>query len=464
MDTDILQQFVSVTGVDPEFAISFLETNGWDLEHCINLYLEGNQAQLGGNVNPAAELPEYFEEGVRAPILPKTEILVEDDPFERHQRRRHQRSGFDPNAPRGVFEMFRDFSYETKILDQTAREGTTSQKKLKTLADLFRPPLELIERGTFEQVRQKALAKRMWMLVNVQTITEFDCQRLNRDTWSDTGVKSIVTQRFMLWQVLQDSDEGARYCRFYPVNTLPHIAVIDPRTGERVEHWQGFVDPVTLVNQLNQFLETHDLDDNPEQPASLSKRKGRGDIDEEEQMLAAIAASLQENTNRKQKANGDVIDRTDGDSHNPTVQALNPAGDVTPKSERKRKDIEMSEPLDDKILMNNNIVQDYQQQKSQLALDPDPALLAIHLNPSSECNCVIQVRLPNGSAVKGYFRPTDTILTIFQYVALHMEPMTPFTLLTAFPKRVFSGDLMSMTLQQADLVPRAALICERSSG
>ena len=41
-----------------------------------------------------------------------------------------------------------------------------------------------------------------WLLVNIQTITEFDCQRLNRDTWSDAALKSLVAESFVLWQVI----------------------------------------------------------------------------------------------------------------------------------------------------------------------------------------------------------------------------------------------------------------------
>jgi hypothetical protein len=34
--------------------------------------------------------------------------------------------------------------------------------------------------------------------------------------------------------VYEDSAEGERYKQFYPFSILPHVAIIDPRTGERL--------------------------------------------------------------------------------------------------------------------------------------------------------------------------------------------------------------------------------------
>ena len=40
-----------------------------------------------------------------------------------------------------------------------------------------------------------------WLLVNIQDRTEFNCHRLNRDTWTDAGVQVTVRESFKLWQV-----------------------------------------------------------------------------------------------------------------------------------------------------------------------------------------------------------------------------------------------------------------------
>jgi hypothetical protein len=108
--------------------------------------------------------------------------------------------------------------------------------------------------------------------VNIQEKAEFDCQKMNRDTWSDLAVKSVVRAYFVLWQVisiqscyvfvtllnqikvLKDTEEGMRYCRFYPIDIVPHIAIIDSRTGERLEVREGFIEPKDLVVMCMEIL------------------------------------------------------------------------------------------------------------------------------------------------------------------------------------------------------------------
>ena len=38
-------------------------------------------------------------------------------------------------------------------------------------------------------------------MVNVQNNKEFVCQALNRDVWSHDGVKAVVKDHFLFWQV-----------------------------------------------------------------------------------------------------------------------------------------------------------------------------------------------------------------------------------------------------------------------
>lgn len=40
-------------------------------------------------------------------------------------------------------------------------------------------------------------------MVNVQDSREFSCQVLNRDVWSNQAVKTIVSEHFIFWQVMQ---------------------------------------------------------------------------------------------------------------------------------------------------------------------------------------------------------------------------------------------------------------------
>lgn len=38
-----------------------------------------------------------------------------------------------------------------------------------------------------------------------------------------------------------------RYLSFYPVDSVPHIAIIDPRTGERVKVWNTSLTPAEFL-------------------------------------------------------------------------------------------------------------------------------------------------------------------------------------------------------------------------
>ena len=42
-----------------------------------------------------------------------------------------------------------------------------------------------------------------WLMINIQNVQEFSCQVLNRDVWSNSTVKHVVREHFVLWQVRQ---------------------------------------------------------------------------------------------------------------------------------------------------------------------------------------------------------------------------------------------------------------------
>jgi len=347
--------------------------------------------------------------------------------------------GASPN----VFEMFRDFSRESRATSGRTEDPTS--KKMKTLADLFRPPVDLIEPGSFEHVKNAAQQRKKWLLVNIQEVSIFDCQRMNRDTWSDAGVKAVVGSNFVLWQVLKPSEDGLRYCRFYPVEVLPHLAIIDSLTGARLEVSEGFIEPVPLIAFLEKFLATHSLEyTKPAARAKPESPRKLGDLSEEAQLAAAIAASIERNNNLN----------TASEAPPPPVTTTTTTTDTIAQHEQQTT---TSTPA---------TAPPTAPQPEEPKKEPEPAqaprpthLLAEHANPSAECTCTIQVRMPAGP-IKGHFKPNDTLRTVHQYVGLHLDPPSEFKLVSSFPKKVFSE--LDTTMQQADLVPRAVLICELS--
>lgn len=128
-------------------------------------------------------------------------------------------------------------------------------------------------------------------MINVQDPTEFSCQVLNRDLWSDSIVKDIVKESFIFLQVSQwhfvckvvshflmllwtekynnGSPEGARYNTFYSVNAYPHLAIVDARTGERIKVWEKALSPTDFMMDVTEFMEQN----SPDSPAAAVPKR-----------------------------------------------------------------------------------------------------------------------------------------------------------------------------------------------
>jgi hypothetical protein len=150
-------------------------------------------------------------------------------------------------------------------------------------------------------------------MVNVQNTEVFACQVLNRDVWSNPAVKQLVKEHFIFWQVYHSTRDGQRYMQFYPINTFPYIAILDPRTGEQLKTWTNISDVDTFCEKVTDFLNhhptpsgevsevgssfaasifNHTTSDNNNHVLGASNSARVTEMTEEEQIEAAIAASL----------------------------------------------------------------------------------------------------------------------------------------------------------------------------
>lgn len=182
-------------------------------------------------------VPQASDE-VRAPIPPVRQVLVEE-PF--------------PERPRIplIRDGFRDFQQEARWREQG------QEAKIRTLEDLFRPPLDLMFTGSMDAAKDEGTRVNKWLLVNIQNTEEFACQVLNRDVWSNAAVKSIINEHFIFWQVYHTTRDGQRYMQFYGVNSFPYVAILDPRTGECLRTWTSAADSNLLCEWLTDFLQDH---------------------------------------------------------------------------------------------------------------------------------------------------------------------------------------------------------------
>lgn len=184
------------------------------------------------------------------------------------------------------------------------------QSRAQRLADLFRPPYELMDHMAWDDARAVGKEDKKWILVNVQDMNDFNCQALNRDVWKDDAIVSLVKENFIFLQYSKDDPRAVEYNTFYfPQHAqenrenFPHVSIIDPRTGEQVKVWSGapFPSAQDFHAQLAEFLDRYSLASNSKNPVSKQKRPERAvDVDrmtEEEMLEMALRNSLETNGN-----------------------------------------------------------------------------------------------------------------------------------------------------------------------
>ena len=64
-------------------------------------------------------------------------------------------------------------------------------------------------------------------------------------------------------------------------------------------------------------------------------------------------------------------------------------------------------------------------------------------------SCALALRLPSGETVKQDFKPTDTLQDVHDFLRSTKCQTGQFTLCTNFPRKVYTGDALMTTLQDA---------------
>ncbi|KAI9042271.1 DNA-protein crosslink repair co-factor UBX5 [Aspergillus affinis] len=261
---------------------------------------------------------EDNSDGVRAPMARTTETLVgpeaEMDDGDMHasilgQLRASQRG----NRP-GIFNQRDSASIWTGDDDEderTRRErlsaatggASDSSNKSNMLAEMYRPPFEIMSRLPWDLARQEGRDTEKWLLVNIQDSSVFDCQVLNRDLWKDAGVRDTVKEHFIFLQFSKDDPRASPYLQYYfqgsdVSDNYPNIAIVDPRTGEQMKVWSGppVIKAADFLMQLHEFLDRYSLKHNVRNPVARrkpeQKEKSIDAMTEEEMLEMAMRNSL----------------------------------------------------------------------------------------------------------------------------------------------------------------------------
>lgn len=226
----------------------------------------------------------------------------------------HSRSRTNGNAGRAG--IFNQRTAQSNVWDSTADSGARRRElatatggaseqssKMNMLAELFRPPFEIMYQGPWEKARDMGKDDEKWLLVNIQDPAIFDCQRLNRDIWKNDDIKATVRENFIFLQYAKDDPRGEQYNNYYfhardSSDAYPHIAIVDPRTGEQVKVWSGppIPEAVDFHAQLHEFLDRYSLNVNVKNPVAKRKAETKSrDVNrmtEEEMLEMALQASL----------------------------------------------------------------------------------------------------------------------------------------------------------------------------
>lgn len=283
------------------------------------------QEEMYGGGGGGGAGDDVDSEGVRAPMARTTETLVGPnsdwstvgrDPGEMRaavaeqmmarQRRRagpgifNQRDSSaiwaqdDPNNP----EVHR------QVLSRATGGASDQTAKSNLLADLFRPPFDLISQLPFSGARDEGRETEKWILINVQDPSIFDCQVLNRDIWKNQSIRDTIKEHFIFLQYNKDDPRGQEYVNYYFRTMLdnedayPHIAIVDPRTGEQVKTWSGSPSPkpADFLMDLHEFLDRYSLKMDMKNPVQTKRKESKKDVaqmSEEEMLEMALQNSLE---------------------------------------------------------------------------------------------------------------------------------------------------------------------------
>ncbi len=190
---------------------------------------------------------------------------------------------------------------------------------------MYRPPFEIMSRLPWDLAREEGREHEKWILVNIQDPSIFDCQLLNRDLWKNASVKETIQEHFIFLQYTKDDPRAGPYIQYYfqasdVSDNYPHIAIIDPRTGEQMKVWSGppVVKAADFLMQLHEFLDRYSLNHNVRNPVAKrkpeTKEKSIDAMTEEEMMELAMKNSLgAEAAQSKKLEDPDDLTRSSGD-------------------------------------------------------------------------------------------------------------------------------------------------------
>ncbi len=187
----------------------------------------------GGGGRAGGRGEDVDAEGVRAPVARTTETLVGPDAdwgnnnddamnaavFEQLAQRRMGGGRGGRGGHSGIFNQAQSSSIwsqddpndpdvHRQVLSRATGGASDSSAKSNLLAELFKPPIDLICRLPWVEARDEGKDTQKWLLVNVQDPSIFDCQVLNRDIWKNRQIRDTINEHFIFLQYNKGDPRG----------------------------------------------------------------------------------------------------------------------------------------------------------------------------------------------------------------------------------------------------------------
>ncbi|KAL3232749.1 UBX domain-containing protein 2 [Nakaseomyces bracarensis] len=491
-DGEVAKQFIEMAGGDLETAISLYFEHGAGVSAPGGANAGAPAAtetdnDLAERLQQEAYREEEQVDSVREPDQARHETLAETHIFPatyggiggaysslRHHTGNVAADMFDDSTPQGIFNqrLEDDYSDETSSSESSSSvsgsisdtdedsdndyeyveedvveiddDGNITEKKqlvrrLKNpitkeakLAMLFRPPFDMMSKLNLDRAKLKARKKKKWIMVNIQDAGIFQCQALNRDVWSNKKVKRVIKKNFIFLQYQYSSRNAEPYIHFYGLNSkddLPHIAILDPLTGERLKQWNEIVpNPNSFLEEIDEFLNEFSLDPGSKNPLV---KQPTPEIDpttltEEQQMELAIRESLGTEATNPIAISDEDVKKTEGND----------------ASIQEDKDEEMEDVPSKDNLFDSIEAIDHEEPEQNI-----PGKITR-----------IQIRTGDGRRLVRRFYLDDTIRTIYEVIKVNLEGFTDCKFLLSNHQRENLIDKLSETIADAGLGNSSLLV------
>ncbi|CAG9462700.1 unnamed protein product [Pedinophyceae sp. YPF-701] len=243
--TELVSNFVAVTGAEGADAQDTLEACGWRLEDAVQLYFAAHgessletdeklarrlQAEATGGAEQGPQRAGAQDgDEIRAAIPQMTDRLYGSQP---HQGHLHPVSG-------GGF-----LHEHVRRMEQAPQAA----------AMMFPCPDQILTQLPLSELQHRAADEDKWVVVNVQEVEEFDSHALNRDLWSNEQVQAALAASSLFNQYYVPTSEAQRISTFYSVERNPVIIVLDPITGQQMKQVVGQVSPEAFISFMEPFM------------------------------------------------------------------------------------------------------------------------------------------------------------------------------------------------------------------